>query len=360
MSRRFWWGAWGLFALHLLAVGAALALSAIFPGPRRELAYYVHQNGVGRILLTDVSRGLTVTLLQHNPYVVSLAWSPDGSALAFIAYDNSGAYRPYVLALASRDMLAQAQNSSNTSLNWSPDGRWLAFNGYVGPRPTIHLVDAYSRETYRLSHAAVSWNAQPTWSPDSAYLVFAGKGESVDIFRTAVTCLDADCHLDILIDDPASDRQPLWSPDGEWLAFVSDRAGPAALFVTPAQAPHSAPLHISDLTMISTAMSWRPDGQALAFTNAPERVGSAVFVALLDCADCPARIHRISPPELVESSPDWSPDGRILAYVTRNQNTSDVALLDTACLEDGRDCAAARRLLTWQAANVWSPVWRPG
>jgi Tol biopolymer transport system component len=120
------------------------------------------------------------------------------------------------------------------------------------------------------------------------------------------------------------------------------------------------PLHVADLSMISTGMNWSPDGRLLAYTAAPRGVGSAVYLADVSCADCPPTIHALSQPQHVDSSPVWSPDGRTLAFVSRFLNVGDIAIMDVNCIHQPAGCAGARRLLTQHNVDVWSAAWRPG
>jgi Tol biopolymer transport system component len=350
-----------LLVLHLAALGAALAAGRAGESPRRQLAYYTNRNSEGRIMLADVDRGFVISLLKHDNYVVNMDWSPDGNKLAFTAYDNTGVFRPYIFDLTARRLIVPAnQTSGNEALHWSPDGRWIAFNSYLGPHPSVQLLNTETLNVLSLDPPNMLWNMEPTWSPDGARLIFTGRGESVDLFEIDVNC--PVCEPRLIVDHPASDRLPVWSPIESQLAFVSDRSGRSAIYVTDLNCADCGEdaRHIADLSMISTAMAWSPDGQMLAYTSAPRGVGSSIYLADLSCADCPPRIHLISQPEHVDSVPSWSPDGRTLAFVSRFMNVGDIAVMDIACATTEEGCAGQRRLLTQTNANVWSPVWRPG
>jgi Tol biopolymer transport system component len=348
-----------LLVLHLAALGAALAAGRMDESPRRQLAYYTNRNSQGQIMLADVDRGFAIPLLEHDNYVVNMDWSPDGNRLAFTAYDNNGAFRPYIFDLPTWRLIVPAnQTSGNEALHWSPDGRWIAFNSYLGPHPSIHMIEADTLDVRSLDPADMLWNMEPSWSPDGSRLIFAGLGESVDLFEIDINC--PACVPRPLVDHPASDRLPSWSPLESRLAFVSDRSGRSAIYITDPDCAADCARHIANLSMISTSMAWSPDGKTLAYTSAPRGVGSSIYLADLSCGDCPPRIHLISQPEHVDSVPSWSPDGRTLAFVSRFLNVGDIAVMDIACVATPEGCAGQRRLLTQHDVNVWSPVWRPG
>lgn len=353
-----------LLLLQVTLTSVVMAAGQRDTRPRQQLAYYSHRHGQGHILLVDVRHGLAVRLLRNDPYVVSIAWSPDGETLAFIAYDNMGVYRPYLLLdIATRQLRSPAhQTSSNEALHWSADGRWLAFNSYNGPRPAIYLIDAASLDVRRMQPEGLLWHTETSWSPAGTEIAFAGRGsDSVDIYTMDATCPALDCAPRVLIDHPASDRLPAWSPDQTRLAFVSDRSGETAIYV---QAIDCAPCddearHIADLNMLTTSMVWAPEGDRLAFTTPPRAIGSAIFVADMTCTDCDPPVYQITGPAYTDSDPAWSPDGTMLAYVSRFLNVDNIAVMDVRCVDRASGCAGERRLLTRYDANVWSPAWRP-
>jgi Tol biopolymer transport system component len=343
-----------LTILHGVLLGIALAAGHLDSAPRRELAYYIHRHGRGRVVLLDVNRSLAVTLLRHDPYVVSLAWSPDGETLAFIAYDNIGVYRPYLLNITNRKLQSpDRQTSSNEAILWSPDGRRIAFNSYVGPHPSIHVIDTQTLDVSQLVIDNILWNGEPSWSPDGAELAFTGRGQSIAVYAIPAECLQNDCGPRLLVDHPATDRRPAWSPVDGQIAFVSDRRGQSAIYVTAAG---QEPRYIASLNFGSTSLAWSPDGRRLAFTDAPRTVGSAIYIADLDSS----RIHLITASNEVHASPNWSSDGRMLAFVSRRINRSAIAVMDLSCLEQPIGCQGHSHQFVERDSHVWSPAWRPG
>ncbi|MBZ0302990.1 MAG: hypothetical protein K8J31_24810 [Anaerolineae bacterium] len=363
MTRRLARLAAVLLALHVTVLGVALAAGTLPDTPRRELAFYAHRAGLGRIVLLDVDRGLAHTLLRYDSYVVTLSWSPDGDRLAFIAYDNIGVFRIYVLDIPTRRLTTPTnQVASNETLVWSPNGRWIAFNSYLGPYPTTYILDAVSLDVRWLQYAGMLWNSEPTWSPDGAQLAFTGRGESVEVYVVEVDCSRAVCAPHLLVDDPGSDRLPAWSPVDGRVAFVSDRGGRPAIYLMDSACVTCGPQaqHIADLSVAGTHLAWSPDGRYLAFTDVPRGGNSAVYVVDVSCEACAPGVQALSQPTAIDNWPSWSPDGRTLAFISRHINVSDIAVLDMGCLEQASGCGGHPTLMTLRDSIVWSPSWRPG
>jgi dipeptidyl aminopeptidase/acylaminoacyl peptidase len=205
---------------------------------------------VSELDLVDVATKSTRVVTQDRPDVSTPRWSPNGSALAFIASDGKGAPQVWDMPMDGGD--AQQVTSTPDGVEifaWRPDGRAVA---YVAPDPAANAAriaqhdDLFrvgdqpymSRAAERPSHlwlqvigesrarrlTSGSWNVFPdtiSWSPDARYIAFE---------RTPYAGLDAllrDSRVGIV--DVASGRvslergwswQPSFAPQGDRLAFA--------------------------------------------------------------------------------------------------------------------------------------------
>lgn len=68
-----------------------------------------------------------------------------------------------------------------------------------------------------------------------------------------------------LTSTPAVESEPHFSPDGRWIAFTSNRAGPRAVYVMPAEGGEARRLTWSPAG--ETARGWTPDGEKVLFAS---------------------------------------------------------------------------------------------
>jgi hypothetical protein len=144
--------------------------------------------GTGDLFVVGIDRP---DLRQLSPTDVGVAvsdlfgpgasWSPDGTQVAFSAFDRTGdAYsstsRAYVVDVAGGEATPITEDSTNmTSAHWSPDGEWIAYdfdhaNG--GGTRDVWLVRPDGTDAHQITVTGGSCCSE--WSPDSSRLLFQG------------------------------------------------------------------------------------------------------------------------------------------------------------------------------------------
>ncbi len=238
--------------------------SAIFLAPDgRRMAYVANQH----IFVVALEGGRPRRLTQ-NPGIYGaagspLAWSPDGTRLAF--YEGSYPFqRLNVVAADGSDRRVLTPEADfqiyRSRLLWSPDGRYIAFyrphNPPFSNQEVIALVNVNTGETQALTRPGF-YDAL-SWAPNSQQLVMAVGAQAG---RQALFRLD-------LVDQAftALTTQPLqnllhsqWAPDASWIAFTA---------TPPNAAPDTQVLH-----------RVRPDGTQLTpLTSSDEYVYPFVWI----------------------------------------------------------------------------------
>ena len=197
------------------------------------------------------------------PFYQSVAWSPDGSKLAFAAVTTSWD-DGYGIFLVDSDgsNLMRLETGGQPALYpaFSPDDSRIAFTSGRDGNSDVYVVEVDGGEMVRLTdHEAA--DGYPSWSPDGARLAFHSKRDG----NYEIYVMNADGSGAVRITDhPADDYNPAWSPDGRSIAFDSDRdeaEGDEIYVVSPDG---------SDTALLveeGVFPTWSPDSKEILFTR---------------------------------------------------------------------------------------------
>ncbi|MDH3637695.1 MAG: Tol-Pal system beta propeller repeat protein TolB, partial [Gammaproteobacteria bacterium] len=123
------------------------------------------------------------TILESREPILSPAWSPDGSQLAYVSFEDRRS-KIFVQKLrdGSREKLAEF-SGINGAPAWSPDGRRLAFTTSRDGNPEIYLMSFPGRGLTRLTnHLGI--DTEPAWSPDGRHIIFTSdRGGKPQLYR---------------------------------------------------------------------------------------------------------------------------------------------------------------------------------
>lgn len=141
------------------------------------------------------------------------------------------------------------------------------------------------------------------------------------------------------------------SPDGNRIAFT-DLYGTLSLYDL-----HSDSIHTFELSSLGvSAPVWSPDGTRIAFVSWRDGNQNIYVLDALAALQTPTEdninyAYRLSPSEGNDYDPVWSPDGTQLAFVSQENITDDIMLVNA----DGTNL----RPLTLNRAADLSPEWSP-
>jgi RNA polymerase sigma factor (sigma-70 family) len=180
--------------------GATLAVAGSADGP----------SGPRSLFLVDPRTGERTEIADPPSDLETVAWSPDGSR---IAYDGGGNVSAVSLDGGSPALLAAGRAPS-----WSPDGSRLAL---TGPGEAIYVLNADGSNLERIADGY-----EAAWSPDGARIVTHVEEGSAGGFHEelwvvsvdgsgAINILPPGCCTNGIVDDTLT-----WSPNGTRIAFM--------------------------------------------------------------------------------------------------------------------------------------------
>jgi Tol biopolymer transport system component len=231
--------------------GNVLAFTSLRGG--NAVLYVASGNGTGAHPLTPAGVGA---------YQGDVAWSPDGTRLAFTCGN-------FELCTASADGTGVARLTTSTWPSswsydfepaWSPDGTRIVFNGKRGTSSTgLWIVNADGTGIQKLVDSEAD-EGRPEWSPDGLRIVY-NRDTSTD---TDLWVVNADgTGAQRLTSGKAYESDPDWSPDGATIAYErgTDASYKSELWLMSATGGGQRRLTAGE------EPSWAPDGSFLHFSG---------------------------------------------------------------------------------------------
>jgi tricorn protease len=263
----------------------------------KYVAFAVHGNLFLQPVSLQASKAVRLTETAANDH--GIAWAPDGSKILFIS-DRNGKEDIYLLegndpehsrfVEAHQFKVTPLTNTADAEfgLSFTPDGKRVGFlraGKLWTMKPdgtdTKVVIDAVQVVDYE-------------WSPDGKWVVYARRDGSFasELYVVPSTGPTAENPPRNITRYATSNSDVTWSADGRMIAFLSERRGPANLFVLPLQ---------------------KPTGQGVTEKTATPTSPVVDF----DWEDLHLRAHSAVPVPVSEAV--ISPDGSKIAFRASNQ-----------------------------------------
>jgi TolB protein len=336
-------GVWRARSADAVVVGSMRPLGDGRVDVRFGLVDVVKQQTLAAMVFTVTPQQFRATAHRIADVIYEKLTGDVGVFSTRIAYITKNGPRFQLLVADADGADPQTVVTSNEPLlspKWSPDGTRLAYVSFENRKPVVYVQSLVTGERRAVANYRGS-NSSPAWSPDGSRLaVTLTKDGSSQIYL-----MNTDgSGLRRLMSSQAIDTEAAFAPDGQSILFTSDRGGSPQIYRVGLMGGGVERLTFEGSYNVTPRPM--PDGKGFVYVR---RDNNRFQLAYMDYATRQTQILTAGPGD---ESPSVAPNGKIIIYASESGGRGTLAAVSS----DGR---IKQRIVAPTAADVREPAWGP-
>jgi len=286
---------------------AKQVLGYSFSATKNTLRDVSHQ--ISDYIFTHIT-GLPGAFATRIAYVTSVR-SKSGLSSRLQVSDTDG-YNPQTLLVSDQPIMSPA---------WSPDGSQLAYVSFESGQAEVFTHNIRTGVRKSVSNYP-GLNGAPAWSPDGKKLALTlSKDGNPDIYILNL----ANNKLQRLTRHWSIDTEAVWTADGQSIIYTSSRTGRPQLYKRSV-VDKSRPERLTFEGRYNASASVSADGKHVAYVHGE---GNIYRIAVLELATKASRILTDGP---LDESPEYSPNNSMILFASQEKRQAVLAAVSV----DGR------------------------